>query len=207
MIEITTAKYTDINDIAHLHKKVFSGFFLSSLGHGFLKELYAGFLTRPHGILLIARDGGIVIGFAAGTTDSENFFSKLRRRRGLFFLIKAMPAVLMNPIPVCKKLISAFFYRGDPPVAGGSGALLSSIGIAADYRGKTLANRLLADFEKKAAQQGIRQVYLTTDAVNNDRVNSFYQKNGYLVECSFMQSGGRLMHRYIKNIGLKNNNE
>lgn len=206
MIEITVAKYTDVNDIARLHWKVFQGFFLTSLGHGFLCELYAGFLTQPYGILLIASDGGIIVGFAAGTTNSEEFFPKLRRRRGLFFLMKAIPSVLMNPVPVCKKLISAFFYRGDPPVAGESGALLSSIGVAANYRGKALADRLLAGFEQKASEQGIMKVYLTTDAVNNDRVNSFYQKNGYFVECNFMQSGGRPMYRYIKDIGLKNNN-
>jgi GNAT superfamily N-acetyltransferase len=70
-----------------------------------------------------------------------------------------------------------------------------------------LADRMLADFEQQAARRGIIKVYLTTDAEHNDHVNSFYRKNGYTVECNFMQNGARSMQRYIKNIELKNHDE
>ncbi|MGB7480502.1 MAG: GNAT family N-acetyltransferase [Burkholderiaceae bacterium] len=207
MITIARAQQSDIEEIARLHEKVFIGFFLTSLGRKFLQELYAGFAARPHGILLVARDGKDLIGFAAGTTRPQEFFSSLRRQRGVFFLARALPAILRNPMPVGRKLVSAFFYRGDPPASSASGALLSSIGVAAGYRGRALADQLLDGFEKKVAEQGIERVYLTTDAANNDRVNGFYRKNGYSVECRFTQNGGRPMLRYIKNIGLKNNDE
>jgi ribosomal protein S18 acetylase RimI-like enzyme len=198
MITIASAQQSDIKEIAQLHEKVFIGFFLTSLGRQFLHELYAGFAARPHGILLVAREDDVIVGFAAGTTQPQKFFSGLRRQRGVFFLLKALPAILRNPIPVARKLISAFFYRGDPPASNASGALLSSIGVAMEYRGQALADRLLDSFERKVAEDGNGRIYLTTDAANNERVNAFYRKNGYSVECQFTQNGGRSMLRYIK---------
>lgn len=197
-MKIENAVPGDVDEVAHLHVHAFPGFFLTSLGPVFLKELYRGFLSHPSGIFLVARNEDGIIGFVAGTSEPEVFFNELRRRRGLFFGLKALPAILGNPLPVVRKLFYALRYRGDAPVARVSGALLSSIGVAGQVKGTGVAGRLVAAFEDEARKRGARSVYLTTDVHANERVNTFYVKHNYRIRDQFKQGGRRDMFRYEK---------
>lgn len=197
-MKIEQATLQDLSGIVSLHVEAFPGFFLTSLGCGFLEELYRGFLTHPSGICLIARLSGGVAGFAAGTSQPDIFFRDLRRRRGAFFLAKAIPAVLVNPLPVTRKLIYAVRYRGETPVSISPGALLSSIGVSEGATGSGISGELIKAFEVEAIRRGLTSVYLTTDANNNERVNAFYRKHGYQVLDCFIQNGIRKMFRYEK---------
>lgn len=197
-MKIEQASPRDIGDIVTLHAEAFPGFFLTSLGCAFLGELYRGFLSHPSGICLVARQSGILAGFVAGTSQPDIFFRNLRRRRGAFFLAKAIPAVLVNPVPVARKLIYAVRYRGEAPISASSGALLSSIGVSAAARGTGISGELIQAFEAEAMLRDARSVYLTTDACSNERVNAFYRKHGYQVRDRFKQNGTREMFRYEK---------
>lgn len=197
---IDRANTDDISEVAKLHVRAFPGFFLTSLGLPFLEELYAGFLSHKTGIFVVAKDEGRIVGFAAGTSASEVFFPDLRRRRRLAFVLKAIPSILRNPLPVCRKLLYAVRYRGEAPAEKTSGALLSSIGVASMHQGSGLAAALVSAFEEKASAHGASFVYLTTDVEQNDRVNAFYRKNGYLPVCHFYQDGRREMYRYEKQL-------
>lgn len=193
---------SDVPEVARLHVHAFPGFFLTSLGTSFLEELYGGFLAHPSGIFIVAREAGHIVGFAVGTSKPDEFFTDLRRRRRVAFVIKAIPAILRNPLPVCRKLFHAVRYRGDAPapVERSAGALLSSLGVAETCRGSGLAGKLVAAFEQEAALRGAGFVYLTTDAQGNDRVNRFYVANGYSAVSRFSQSGNREMFRYEKSL-------
>lgn len=197
-MNIENADFEDVDEVVDLHIQAFPGFFLTSLGKGFLKELYAGFLTDSTGIFLVARNEEGLVGFAAGTSEPEAFFADLRRRRGAVFAIKAIPAIVKNPLPVCRKLFYAVRYRGEVPVARSSGALLSSIGIAISGVGTGIAGGLIVAFENEVLKRGVKSVYLTTDVQDNDRVNAFYAKHSYVVLDRFKQNGRRDMFRYEK---------
>lgn len=197
---IVKADRTDVAEVAKLHVHAFPGFFLTSLGLSFLKELYAGFLSHPSGIFIVAKDEGGIVGFAAGTSAPEAFFPDLRRRRRFAFVFKAIPSILRNPLPVCRKLLYAVRYCGEAPAARSSGALLSSIGTAIACRGNGVAASLILEFEKEAMGHGADFVYLTTDAEQNDRVNAFYRRHGYAAVSRFQQNGRRDMFRYEKQL-------
>lgn len=203
-MKIEQAALRDIDDIVNLHAEAFPGFFLTSLGCNFLNELYRGFLSHPSGICLVARQSGMLAGFVAGTSQPDIFFRNLRRRRGVFFLAKAIPAVLINPVPVIRKLIYAVRYRGEAPVAASSGALLSSIGVSVSAKGTGVSGELIRAFEAEAMRHGSPSVYLTTDASGNERVNAFYRKHRYQVLDRFKQNGTREMFRYEKILSIDN---
>lgn len=203
-MKIEQASLRDVGEIVRLHAEAFPGFFLTSLGCGFLEELYRGFLSHPSGICLVARQSGFLAGFAAGTSQPDIFFHNLRRRRGAFFLAKAIPAVLANPVPVVRKLIYAVRYRGEAPVSAFSGALLSSIGVRGAAKGAGISGALIRAFEDEAMIRGAPSVYLTTDASGNERVNAFYRKHGYQVRDRFKQNGTREMFRYEKKLCMQN---
>lgn len=197
-MRIRRATLSDVSIVAQIHTLAFPGFFLTSLGNSFLKELYSGFVNQPGGIFVVAEDGDKVIGFAAGTTVPDVFFTELRKKRGFYFLLKAIPALIKNARVVFKKLFSSVFYKGDTPAELSGGTLLSSIGVIPSLHGGSVGSALLDDFEKIAFSQNAAFIYLTTDAIGNERVNAFYGKRGYSVESQFMQQSNRSMLRYVK---------
>lgn len=198
MINIRSASINDLHSVVEVHGEAFPNFFLTRMGSGFLREMYSGYLCHSSGIFLVATDRDDIVGFVVGTTSPEKFFSDLRKKRALFFLVYSIPGLLRNPILVFKKLFSAIFYRGDKPEELIESALLSSIGVKPDYFRKSVGRSLLEGFEGEAFSKGSASVFLTTDKLNNDRVNLFYRNNGYAVESFFTQVGGRQMLRYIK---------
>lgn len=200
-MKIRKATEKDIDSIVTIHTRAFDGFFLTSLGPNFLKLLYQSFLRREHGILRVAVDTDEnIVGFAAGTTNPEVFFSNLRRQKSLNFLLRIIPSILKNPKPVLIKLYYAVFYRGDSPKKLTSIGLLSSIAVQPEVSGKSIGKRLLSDFEQQVQEKGSNALYLTTDKSNNDKVIIFYQNSGYHIESEFSQPGGRSMLRLIKKL-------
>lgn len=200
---IRSASINDLQSIVKVHGEAFPDFFLTKMGPKFLKEMYSGYLRHSSGIILVATDHKDVVGFVTGTTSPEEFFSDLRRRRAFLFLIYSIPGLLRNPILVFRKLLSAIFYRGDKPEKLMGSALLSSIGIKPAHSRKSIGKSLLKCFEDEAFLKGSEFVFLTTDKVNNDHVNSFYRNNGYSIESIFTQVHGRHMLRYIKKRCIK----
>ena len=197
-INVRCAGVSDIHSVVEAHEASFPNFFLTRMGSRFLKEMYSGYLAHPSCIFLVAIDGDQIVGFIAGTTSPDIFFPQLRKKRALYFIVYAFPALLRNPSFVFKKLFSAIFYRGDKPAELNNGALLSSIGVIPNVRGTSIGKNLLKCFENEAFSRGVEFVYLTTDKLNNERVNQFYRKNDYVVESSFMQNSVRPMLRYVK---------
>jgi len=201
-MKIRNATLDDVIAVAEIHAVAFPDFFLTTLGDKFLRELYSGFLNHSSGIFFVADEADKVIGFVAGTSSPDIFFPAMRQRRGLFFLMSAIPAVLRNPIVVVRKLYMAVFYRGDKPAEVENGALLSSVGVMPVALGKNVGRELLEQFESEAFSRGAGFVYLTTDQIENDRVNAFYRKCGYHEESRFNQQAIRPMLRYIKEMPI-----
>lgn len=199
-MKIRSATIDDVITVAEIHAAAFPNFFLTTLGDSFLRELYSGFLNHSSGIIFVADEAGKVVGFVAGTSSPDIFFPAMRQRRGLFFLLSAIPAVLRSPMVVARKLYSAVFYRGDIPAELENGALLSSIGVMPMALGKNIGLELLEKFESEAFSRDARFVYLTTDQIGNDRVNAFYRKCGYHEESRFLQQAHRPMLRYVKKL-------
>ena len=203
MTIIRNASVADLDDVTRLHMVAFPSFFLTLMGNRFLRELYLGFINISNGIFFVAVDDDKVVGFIAGTNSPSVFFSEMRRKRGAFFLLNAVPAIVRHPIIVIKKLFLAFSYHGDKPLTLKNSALLSSLGVNPEVMGKGIGYQLLMKFESDAISRGAKFIYLTTDAVGNDNVKAFYSKCGYSVESTFLQQTHRPMIRYIKKLCIK----
>jgi ribosomal protein S18 acetylase RimI-like enzyme len=201
MINYRHAQLEDLAGVVGVHLQAFPGFFLSMLGEGFLYEMYKGFLEHPDGVFWVAtNDSNTVAGFAVGTIAPETMFSDLRQKRAVFFLWHALPALLKRPQIVFPRIFNALFYKGDKPANLLGGALLSSIGVKPGVVGKAVGYNLLTHFESEVKGRQKDFIYLTTDAINNDLVNHFYQRNGYQVESRFTQGKSRTMFRYLKKL-------
>jgi GNAT superfamily N-acetyltransferase len=189
----------DLHDVVALHAAAFPGFFLTRLGPKFLAELYRAFVERPDSICLVAYAGSTLLGVVAGPVKPGAFFGELVRERGAAFARAAIPGLLRDPWHVVRRLLAAPFYRGEAPAVPDA-ALVSTICVAPVARRTGLATALLESFSAAALAQGARHVYLTTDRDDNDRVNTFYARAGFVLESQIRRSSGRVMNRYIKEL-------
>ena len=137
---------------------------------------------------------GLPQGVAVGTTDPVGFFGRLLRRRLLGFAGASVRAALKHP-SVVPRLLSAVSYRGDTP-PGREGALLSSLCVDPSCSGQGVGSTLVRGWIRRAGVMGSQLAFLTTDAVGNDAVNSWYVHEGWVLSERFVAHGDRPMNRY-----------
>lgn len=199
IIEHTISK-ADAAPLARIHQAAFPDFFLSRLGEPFLVQFYLGYVNDPSAVIVIARDGsGRPQGIAVGTTDPVGFFGRLLRRRLLGLAGASVLAALRDPA-VAPRLLGAVRYRGDTP-PGRDGALFSSMCVDPSLSGQGIGSKLVRGWPRRARALGADLAFLTTDAVGNDAVNSWYLREGWVLSDRFVAHGDRPMNRYEYDLG------
>ncbi|MEZ9036662.1 GNAT family N-acetyltransferase [Vibrio cyclitrophicus] len=194
------AEKNDLETLVDIHIEAFDGFFLTSLGKGFLHSLYEQFLVQKLGILRVAyNENQTIVGFSAGSINPAAFFSIIKKKEWFKFLTAALPALIKQPITVIKKIFHSVYYSGDSGDAITDGVLLSSLAVLPNLEGNSIGSYLLNDFECYVSSlEKNRVIYLTTDAENNEFVRRFYEKNNYIFHSEFYQINNRRMLRFIK---------
>lgn len=180
--------------LAAIHLRSFPGFFLSSLGPRFLSLFYERLIDGAE-IVLVATQAGRTIGFAAGSTTPAGFYARLLRRDGLRFAFASVPALLRKPV-IAPRLARALTRPAEEAQRPDGYATLMSIGVEPDVLKTGVGRRLLDGFVAAAAGRGARGVDLTTDRDDNDSVNSFYLRNGFVLRRTFVTPEGRRMNEY-----------
>ncbi|AZA10441.1 GNAT family N-acetyltransferase [Corynebacterium gerontici] len=185
----------DARALAHLHVRAFPGFFLAQLGPKFLSRFYRGYAHDPSAVGITYRKRGRVIGSVVGTTDPNGFYSRLLKRDLFGFGWTAAMAALRNP-KAAGRLFQGLFYRGEEAAEIPGAALLASVCLDPEERGGGLGKQMIRDFFGECARRGAGTVVLTTDAENNDAVNTMYQRLGGKLVDSYTTSRGRKMNKY-----------
>lgn len=190
----------DIAFVASIHLAAFDGFFLSQLGYRFLCVMYRAFFRSPSTLFIVFETAsGELAGFAVGSFQGKK--DRWLAIRSLpHFLVAVLPAVLRNPAPVVQRLWARFFNAGESPQVSPSAAVLRSIGVMPSARGKGIAASLLQAFEVLARSKGAGHVFLTTDEINNERAQRFYERAGYEFVARFQQDRKRRMWLMSKDL-------
>lgn len=183
----------DRNRIASIHSKAFPGFFLSSLGSRFLEAYYASMSEASGSIFLVDDEHGIR-GFACGCIDPAGFNRRFVRTHLHLLIASSLRALLKDPRTIFRMLTRPKDIVAQPHEEGIIHLL--SICVAPEFEGRGIGKSLLTAFKKASASAGARCVYLTTDARDNDPVNVFYRKNGFLLIGSHDSGNGRIMNEY-----------
>lgn len=192
VFETNDKKY--LKEIVDIHLKTFKGFFLTELGGGFLKTLYKGYMNGEASGIIIAVEDDKVVGFIAYSKDYSRFYKNLIKRSIIQFGFYSMIAAIKHPSFI-GRLFGAF-GKSDEVSKEEKYVELASIGILPDSKGKGIGTLLIDYLKKMIDFENYSYISLETDAENNDKVNSFYVKNGFELVRSYSTKQGRKMNEY-----------
>lgn len=183
-----------INEIVEIHLLSFQGFFLTFLGRGFLKNLYEHFLNHSDSGIIVAIENEKIIGFLAFSNNMSNFYKTLLKKRFFELGWYSFLATLRNP-KVMFRLLRAFTYskkseRKEKYIE------LSSIGVLPNLERRNIGSKLIDKLKEIFKSSDCKYIKLETDAVNNNKANSFYIKNGFILQGSYKTPEGREMNEY-----------
>jgi ribosomal protein S18 acetylase RimI-like enzyme len=183
---------------AEMHLLAFRGFFLASLGRGFLRELYRQAAAQEQTVgYVVLDDKDDVVGALFGLTEQSGFYRAMFRRRWWAFAFHSAGALLRRPW-ILPRLVRARSRSSNPPPFDlrplGS---IESVAVDPRYQGKGLGAALLRAASEEFVRRGVHAIYLTTDADRNDKVRAFYKSQGWRFQGYFTTPEGRRMCWYL----------
>lgn len=183
-----------INEIVTIHLNTFTGFFLTFMGRGFLKQMYQSYCDYDESGLLVAEEGGKALGFLAFSSNFSGLYKFMIKTRLIQFGWYSIGAFFRRP-SAFMHIFSAFLKPGEAKREE-KYVELSSIGVDPNVKSKGIGSKLIdalkdnVDFDKYA------YINLETDAVDNEGAIHFYEKNGFVRERMFETEEGRKMYEY-----------
>lgn len=199
-----SAKERDLSLVADVHVAAFPDFFLTTLGHSFLRVMYKTFLVSQGSVFVVDEIDGQVLGFAVGIKKSVVSDRTLAIKFFPQFALAILPGLVCHPIKVIRRVMGQLLSEGGQPEIPDECIVLRSIGVLPEIKGSGIANRLLNKFECLARERGVKTVALTTDANENERAIGFYLKHGYKIQQEFKQDGSRRMLLLTKSLSYVN---
>jgi ribosomal protein S18 acetylase RimI-like enzyme len=189
---------SDAADLARLHQRCFGGYFLTQLGHSFLRRYYAEFCRHDvdYGVVAIDRQTRSVVAFVVGTADSPAHFRAFYRRNmhlfvplvGWRFLTNRtvrgriwertahIKTAMRSLIPGAARDASTTLSDTGPKTQ--CPLRLLSIAVAPESRGSGVAALLNSAFEDALRSDGHKRVGLSV-LTGNGQAIAFYRKVGW----------------------------
>lgn len=70
-----------INEIVSIHLNTFTGFFLTFMGRGFLRQMYQSYCDHDESGLLVAEEDGKALGFLAFSSNFSGLYKFMIKTR------------------------------------------------------------------------------------------------------------------------------
>lgn len=191
---LTVMSPDNVRDVVGLHLLAFPDFFLTFLGKSFLSVYYNAIIHHDDAIKIALVNSSQVIGFVVGTMNPSGFYSTLIKNDIFSFAVASIPAIIRKP-QTFFRLVRAL---GKPKQAGQGKDVseLTSLAVLPQYHGHGYGQLLVDAFIRQCRERSGRKIMLTTDAMNNEKVNSFYTKAGFGLVRSFTTPEQRVMNEY-----------
>lgn len=190
----------DVEQIVRIHQAAFKDFFLTSLGHRFLKLYYSTFIKSGEGVVYCAEVDKKVVGFSACSYVSSGFNSRLIKKNLVRYGLEALRLLFAKPgaiVRLVRNLDKESNVNGVKD--NGEYAELYSIAVSPTCQGGGVGRLLLTATEADVKEHN-SQISLTTDYYDNEKTVGFYNALGYDVLYEFVTYPDRRMYRMIKNL-------
>lgn len=183
-----------IEEIVTIHLNTFTGFFLTFMGRGFLKQMYQSYCKHAESGLLVAEEDGKSMGFLAYSSNFSGLYKFMIKTRLVQFGWYGIGAFLRRPSAFLH-IIKAFLKPGEVKRKE-KYVELSSIGVDPSIKSKGVGSKLIDELKELVDFEKYAYITLETDAVNNESAIHFYEKNEFIRERMFVTDEGRKMYEY-----------
>lgn len=183
-----------INSIVSVHLNAFPGFFLTFMGKGFLNQMYRSYCEHEKSGLIVAELEDKAIGFLAYSSDFSNLYKYMIKTRLILFAWYSLGAFLRKPSAFFH-IISAFLKPSETK-RNEKYTELASIGVDPKYKSLGIGTQMIEKLKKIVDFKESAYITLETDAKNNESAIRFYEKNGFVLEHSYVTAEGRCMNEY-----------
>ena len=192
--EVKSDEKKIIDEIVTIHLNTFTGFFLTFMGRGFLRQMYQSYCDHEESGLLVAEGDGKTVGFLAYSSDFSGLYKFMIKTRLVQFGWYSMGAFFRRPSAFLH-IIKAFLKPSEVKRKE-KYVELSSIGVDPNVKSKGVGSKLIEKLKKLVDFEEYAYITLETDAVNNEGAIHFYEKNGFIRERMFVTDEGRKMYGY-----------
>ncbi|RGT08957.1 GNAT family N-acetyltransferase [Dorea formicigenerans] len=192
--EVKSDEKKIIDEIVTIHLNTFTGFFLTFMGRGFLRQMYQSYCDHEESGLLVAEGDGKTVGFLAYSSDFSGLYKFMIKTRLVQFAWYSIGAFFRRPSAFLR-IIKAFLKPSEV-IRKEKYVELSSIGVAPNIKSKGIGSLLIGKLKKQVDFEKYAYITLETDAINNEDVIHFYEKNGFIRERMFETGEGRKMYEY-----------
>lgn len=192
--EVKSDEKKIIDEIVTIHLNTFTGFFLTFMGRGFLRQMYQSYCDHEESGLLVAEGDGKTVGFLAYSSDFSGLYKFMIKTRLVQFGWYSMGAFFRRPSAFLH-IIKAFLKPSEVKRKE-KYVELSSIGVDPNVKSKGVGSKLIEKLKKLVDFEEYAYITLETDAVNNEGAIHFYEKNGLIRERMFVTDEGRKMYEY-----------
>ena len=192
--EVKSDEKKIIDEIVTIHLNTFTGFFLTFMGRGFLRQMYQSYCDHEESGLLVAEGDGKTVGFLAYSSDFSGLYKFMIKTRLVQFGWYSMGAFFRRPSAFLH-IIKAFLKPSEVKRKE-KYVELSSIGVDPNVKSKGVGSKLIEKLKKLVDFEEYAYITLETDAVNNEGAIHFYEKNGFIRERKFVTDEGRKMYEY-----------
>lgn len=165
----------DADVAARLHAEQITEGFLSFLGPRFLRRLYRRISRSPDSFLLIADEGGTVVGYVAGSADVGRLYRSFVVRDGLPAALGAAGRIVRS----WRRVLETFRHGSSGGVGTGRGPELLAIAVDPDQKGRGVGRALVTSFLAEVARRGHDAAYVVVGADNAPAV-ALYQRAGFV---------------------------
>ncbi len=183
-----------INEIVTIHLNTFTGFFLTFMGRGFLRQMYQSYCDHDESGLLVAEEDGNALGFLAFSSNFSGLYKFMIKTRLIQFGWYSVGAFFRKP--------SAFFHiikaflKPSETRRKERYVELASIGVNPRSKSKGVGSKLIEELKNRVDFKKYAYITLETDAINNEVAIRFYEKNGFIKKRKYITSEGREMFEY-----------
>ena len=192
--EVKSDEKKIIDEIVTIHLNTFTGFFLTFMGRGFLRQMHQSYCDHEESGLLVAEGDGKTVGFLAYSSDFSGLYKFMIKTRLVQFGWYSMGAFFRRPSAFLH-IIKAFLKPSEVKRKE-KYVELSSIGVDPNVKSKGVGSKLIEKLKKLVDFEEYAYITLETDAVNNEGAIHFYEKNGFIRERMFVTDEGRKMYEY-----------
>ena len=158
-----------------LHAEQITGGFLAFLGSGFLTRLYRRVCRSSSSFLLVAEEGGRVVGFVAGSADVPGLYRAFLLRDGLAAAFHAMGPLLRG----WRRAFETLRHGSSAGAGTGRGVELLAIAVDPSHQGRGIGEELVAAFLRQVVANHAHAAYVVV-AVDNGRAVGLYRRAGFV---------------------------